>query len=426
MGSSTPSLISAVACGALYLLFDAARYFSHQLSPVRMRTWSGSDPDFERRSRWFQYHPQHFSLATGALLQISLIAAVGFTIDALRHRGVASAILGAIILWGVVSVVWKALLAFVPEEGGESLLRAMIPLTHLFYYFFWPVLYPLGRILQRVSDSREADEEEDEVTEEEIQAYIDVGEQEGILEGGEGKLLQSIVDFGDRIAREVMTPRIDMLAFDASGSLTELAALFNESKYARIPLYETTVDRIVGVVHVKDLFGALLRNQGGDVRAIARPAYFVPETKEISELLREFQIEHIQLAIVVDEFGGTAGLITIEDLLEEIVGEIADEHEDDEETIVEVEGGYLVNGAARTETLQDMLGADVDGEDYETVAGLIFTEMGRVPRVGEVVVKDGIAFEVDRADRRRIYRVRVTRVPPVAGPPHVVEGLRHR
>ena len=405
-------LVAAVACGALYLLFDAARYFLQQVSSVRLRRWSGSDPQFERGSRWFHYDPQNFSLLSGALLQTALISAVGFTILAFQSRGLFQAAVLSMGIWVVITLVWKFFLAWIPEQLAEILLRALIPVSHLFYYLFWPFLFPLRWILDRVDKKREAAEEEEEPTEEEVQAYIDVGEEEGIIEEEQGKLIQSIVDFGDRIARELMTPRIDMLSFDAKGPAEDLAKLFSESKYSRIPIYEENTDKIVGIVHIKDLFDALLRKDSRSVRELARPAYFVPESKLVSELLREFQIEHLQIAVVVDEYGGTAGIITIEDIIEEIVGEISDEHEDTDESVVEVENGvYLVNGLFRVESLEELIHADIGGESYETVAGLIFTTLGRVPKVGEQVRKNGIVFEVERADRKRIYRVRVYRDP---------------
>lgn len=414
MGSSLAdqSIIIAVACGVLYLVFDAARYFLQKVSPVRLRRWSGSDPQFERGSRWFRYDPQSFSLLSGALLQVALVAAVGFTVVTLRQFGLIAAASYAILLWAAVTVVWKFMLAWVPEEIAELILRSLIPVSHLFYYIFWPFLFPLRWALERVERRRDLEEEEEEPTEEEVQAYIDVGEEEGIIEEEEGKLIQSIVDFGDKIARELMTPRIDMLAFEVNKSVDELAKLFSESKYSRIPVYEENIDRIVGIVHIKELFDAVLRNEKRTVRELARPAYFVPETKLVSELLREFQIEHLQIAVVVDEYGGTAGLITIEDIIEEIVGEIADEHEDKDESVVEIENGvFLVNGVFRVDSLEELINADIRGEGYETVAGLIFTHIGRVPKPGEIVRKNGVIFEVERADRKRIHRVRVYRDP---------------
>lgn len=416
MGSSPPHphfhwVLIAVICGLLYLLFDAARYFVHQLSPVRLRRLSG-DSQFEGRGRWMQYDAHIFQLVSGGLLQIALIIAVGATVMIFDEISFARATLTAVTLWSGIVMLWKFVLALIPDYVGEVMLRGLIPFSHLFYYVFFPILYPLRRLAERMDRQDEEDQEEEGVSEEAVQAYIDVGEEEGILEASEGKLLQSIVDFGDRVARELMTPRIDVLTFDARRPISELARLFNESKYSRIPIYTDNIDQITGIVHIKELFDAILTKDDKPVSELARPPYFVSETKKVSELLREFQTEHVQVAIVVDEYGGTAGIITIEDIVEEIVGEISDEHEDEDATIVDLgDGTYLVNGLVRVEDLEEMLQAELAGENYETVAGMIFTTLGRVPKIGATVSKNGFRFEVERADRRRIYRVRISPDP---------------
>ncbi|MGH9456364.1 MAG: hemolysin family protein [Thermoanaerobaculia bacterium] len=414
MGSSvSPSqwLLLASACGIFYLIFDAARHFVFQLGPVRLRSWGGEPDSDDHPGRWVRYDSVEFSLISGAVLQLGLVAAAAFTVAALWPRGALYATGRSMAFWALIVIAWKFVLAFVPDSVAEKTLRAILPLSHVTYYLFWPILAPLAWLYSHISERREEDEEEEEATEEEVQAYIDVGEEEGIFEAAEGRLVQSIVDFGDRVVREVMTPRVDVLAFDVNHSMHGLAQIFSESKYSRIPVFDETIDRIVGIVHVKDLFDALLKEEPGAVRPLARPAYFVPESKPISELLREFQLEHEQVAIVHDEYGGTAGLITIEDLLEEIVGEIADEHEDPEpESAVQVDDDvWLVNGLLRVEKLEELFGIDVTGDEYETIGGLIFTQTGRVPKGGESVSKGGLLFEVERADRKRIYRVRVSR-----------------
>jgi putative hemolysin len=411
-GSHALWVLIAIVCGVLYLIFDALRSFALQLSPVRLRRMS-TDAE-EGRTGWTYFDQQNFQLVSGALLQIALIVAVGVTAMVFDDKTFGSAVFGAVGIWAVIVVVWKFILALIPDDTAEVILRALIPFSHFFYYVFWPLLYPLRRLLHRLDrNNEEEDEEEEEVTDEAVQAYIDVGEEEGILEGAEGRMIQSIVDFGDRLAHEIMTPRIDLLAFDANRPIEDLARSFSESKYSRIPIYEESIDRISGIVHVKEILDTILRRENRRAAELARPPYFVSETKKVSELLREFQSEHLQIAIVVDEYGGTAGVITIEDVIEEIVGEIADEHEDEEATIVETNtnGVWLVSGLLRVELLEEKLEADLEGKDYETVAGLIFTTLGRVPSVGTVVTKNGWRFEVDRADRRRIYRVRVSKDP---------------
>jgi putative hemolysin len=415
MGSSIPYsyghwVAIAIVCGVFYLLFDALRSFALQLSPVRLRSLS-TDSE-EAGSRWTHFDVEDFQLVSGALLQVALVVGAGSTTMIYADLGVGSAVGRSVLIWALAVLVWKFVLALVPEDTGETILRALIPFSRTTYYLFWPFLYPLRSLLERLGRKEQQNEEEEEPTDKEVQAYIDVGEEEGIIEASEGRMLQSIVDFGDRLAHEIMTPRIDVLSFDARRPIEELAKLFSESKYARIPIYEQSIDQISGVVHVKDLLDAILRADRPSVAAIARPPYFVSETKKVSDLLREFQSEHVQLAVVVDEYGGTAGIITTEDIVEEIVGEIADEHEDEEATIVEVgEGEWMVSGMLRVEALEEKLDADLAGDDYETVAGMVFTSLGRVPAVGTVVAKNGWLFEIERADRRRIYRLKVSPDP---------------
>jgi CBS domain containing-hemolysin-like protein len=414
MGSSLSHaewIAATVVCGIFYLLFDAVRHFAQQVSPVTLRRWTG-DPEVERASRWFSYDPRNLQLMSGALLQIALVLAVGSSVMVLQPGPIGRAVATAAAAWLVIVVLWKFALALVPDDISQLALKHMIPFSHFFYYLFWPVLFPMRRMFARLDKQEEEEADTETVTDEEVQAFIDVGEEEGILEPSEGKMIASVVEFGDRMARELMTPRIDVLAFEAHKTVEELARLFSESKYSRIPIFHDTVDAISGIVHMKDVFEAIVKKEEKTIADLARPPYFVPETKKVSELLREFQSEHMQLAIVVDEFGGTAGLITIEDIVEDIVGEIADEHEEVEATVVDLGNDeYLVSGLLPVDTLEEMLDADFAGEDYETVAGMIFTNLGRVPKAGTVVTKNGYRFEVDRADRRRIYRVKVTRDP---------------
>jgi len=402
---------AAVVSGLFFLICDAARFFVQQVSPVTLRRWSGAEPDAESGSRWFAYDSRNLHLMSGALLQLSLIVAIASTVMALQLP-IGEAIATASILWLFIMIVWKFALALVPEDIGEMILKQMIPVSHFFYYFFWPVLFPLRRMFARLEQQEEQETEPEQVTDEEVQAFIDVGEDEGILEPSEGKMIHSVVEFGDRLARELMTPRIDVLAFNARGALEDLARLFSESKYSRIPIYQESIDSITGIVHIKEVFDAMVKKESKTIAELARPPFFVSETKKVSDLLREFQSEHVQVAVVVDEFGGTAGMITIEDIVEDIVGDIGDEHEAVEATVVDLGNDeYLVSGLLRVETLEEMLDAHFAGEDYETVAGMIFTILGRVPKSGTVVAKNGYRFEVDRADRRRIHRVKISRDP---------------
>ena len=234
---------------------------------------------------------------------------------------------------------------------------------------------------------------------------------------GEGReLLRSIVDFSDRLVREVMTPRPDIVAVRAESSLDELRAFYREQEYSRIPVYKDSLDNIVGMVFVKDLIKRADLAGATPVTAIMRPAHFVPETKRVPDLLRDFQRNQMQSAIVVDEYGGTAGLVSLEDLLEEIVGEIRDEYDVELEPFVEeADGALVVSGRAHVDELAERLGLEIEGEGFETVGGYLLSRIGRVPAKGETLDLGNLQVEVIDAEHRRIHRVRLRRTQPVAG-----------
>ena len=227
----------------------------------------------------------------------------------------------------------------------------------------------------------------------------------------ERKLLRSVVDFGGTLVREVMTPRPDVVAIAHDATVAEFRALFAEEEYSRIPVFEDNLDNILGFVFVKDL--VTLDGVPGTSRIVPqllRPAYVVPEGKRVADLLRELQVKRVQSAIVVDEYGGTAGLVTIEDLLEEIVGEIRDEYDDESEPIVdEGNGTFVFLATVSVGDMVEQLGVAVEREGFETVGGYLLSRLGRVPTVGETVEVDELVVEVLEAERRRVRKVRVTR-----------------
>jgi putative hemolysin len=239
-------------------------------------------------------------------------------------------------------------------------------------------------------------------------AYIDTAEQEGIIEGEERRLLQSIVDFGDTLVREVMTPRPDIVAIRDTATVGDVRALFLEQEYSRFPVYKESLDNIAGFVFVKDLVVLSTADDTRPVTTLLRPAVVVPETKRVPELLKQFQRQQTQCAIVVDEYGGTAGLVTIEDLLEEIVGEIRDEYDVESEPIVDEGGGrWVFSGKVNINEVRQRLNVEIEREGFETVGGYLLSHLGRVPAVGEKFEMDGLTVEVLDAERRRINKVRM-------------------
>ena len=243
-------------------------------------------------------------------------------------------------------------------------------------------------------------------------AYLEAGAQEGLIEGEERRLLESVVDFGETLVREVMTPRPDIIAVPEAATLFDVRQIFGEQQYSRVPVYRDSLDQIIGFVFVKDLIRLPLDLQGDEpvIPRLLRPAHFVPETKRVSDLLKEFQRQQIQSAVVVDEYGGTAGLVTIEDLLEEIVGEIRDEYDVESEPVQdEGHGVFVFTGNVGIHELNSRLGVDIPPEGFGTVGGYLLDHLQRVPAVGEHIDLDGLHVEVLEAETRRVTRVRVRR-----------------
>lgn len=285
----------------------------------------------------------------------------------------------------------------------------LLPLFRAVLLVVTPLLWVLEFLqsLFELSDPRK--QEEPTRPEEHIEALISAGEEEGIIEKGDRELIQSVVAFGDKTVREVMTPRPRIVAVREDASLEELRKLVIHEQFSRIPAYEGTIDQITGFVHVRDLF-ELDREQRAQrkVRDIMRPIRAVPESKPVNDLMREMQEEGAHMAVVVDEYGSTAGIVTMEDMVEEIVGEIHDEHEPDRDFRHDPDGSYVVSGSFDLGRLGDLLDFHPQ-EDTEstTVGGLITEWLGHVPAVGEEAERDGIRIHVLAANHLRVDQVRV-------------------
>ena len=325
---------------------------------------------------------------------------------------IGQAVLGVVM----VIVLFNRLLPFVffTRTRGLWVVRFRWLLQILFYLVL-PITLFLGFALSIAALAETPKAEEEATTSEAVEAFVEAGEEEGIIEKSDRELVRSAVEFGDKVVREVMTPRPEIIAIQGSATLEELLRLIDEHPVSRVPVYEATLDQITGIAFAHDLLrvsdeAARTRK----VSSIQRSAAFVPETKKVNELLREMQREKQHMRVVIDEYGGVAGLVTIEDLLEEIVGSIADEHEDDEleSPKHETDGSWLVPGNLEIERLEALFGEQWEmPEDYEatTVAGLVSEVAGRIPMPGEVVEEDGLRFEVLASTDRLIERLRVSR-----------------
>ncbi len=355
------------------------------------------------------------SLACLALLFGAMLFDRGSAHDRPSVEEIAQAVFGSVL----VIVLFNRLLPYIffARTRGEWLVRFAWPLRAIFYLFL-PVTLVIGFLISIVELVSPLDAGKEEGDSAAVDALIEAGQEEGIIEEGDQELIRSAVEFGDKVVREIMTPRPHIFAVQASSTLEELLAALEQHPFSRIPVYTGTLDTIVGIVFAHDLLQiADIDAKTQTVASIARPAHFVPETKKANELLREMQREKQHMRIVIDEYGGVSGLVTIEDLLEEIVGTIHDEHDADEnESVIEEDdatGGkaWTVPGSLDLTRLEELLGGQWEApEDYEatTVAGLVSETAGRIPMAGEVVEENGLRFAILSSTDRRIERLRVS------------------
>lgn len=258
------------------------------------------------------------------------------------------------------------------------------------------------------------------VTEEEIRTLVDAGEEEGLIEEGEKAMIYSVLDFGETVAREVMVPRIAMVALEVNTPFDEALNVVVSAGHSRIPVYRGTIDEIIGILYAKDMLVALRDNVKPPLEKILRPVYFTPESKRVIELLRELQKQRVHVSIVVDEYGGTAGLVTIEDILEEIVGEIQDEFDAEEPECMPLPegGGYILDARMNIEDASELLKTELPTGESDTLGGFIYDQLGKVPALGEQVKHGNWIFEVLSVDDRRILKVKVTHAPREQDHPH--------
>ena len=407
------AVLLVLALAAIYVGTVETAFSSLMRLSLRLAVERGGRDD-----RLGFYLDDPIQLFVPARLMLGLIFSLATVVIAVLTGAEGSKSIGMLLLF--VAVFILAFEHVVPllivRRNPEKVLSLILPP----FDFAARFLHPLTGSLVRLIAEGRRDREVVPVTNGREETSGDASQQEAaedeaIIASDERKLLQSIVDFGGTLVREVMTPRPDIVAIQAEATLDELCALFREQEYSRIPVYKENLDNIQGIVFVKDLVFALPGDgQGQGIAHLIRPAAFVPETKRVPELLKEFQSRQVQMAIVVDEYGGTAGLVTLEDLLEEIVGEIRDEYDVETEPVVdEGKGSWVFSAKASIDVVRDRLNVQIEPEGFETVGGYVLTRVGRVPAVGEKHSFDGLAVEILEAERRRIHKVRIRR-PPLA------------
>src|SRR5436309_5288626 len=365
-----------------------------------------------------------FSFTLSAVIQILLIIfSVLVTYISLQWFTANSLALlislaAGLVLAGIFRQFIPRLLSLRNPEG--KLLR-LFPILHPFYRMLAFAAEPWHRSFDRLREKEELEEatsdEEDDGNGDDIEALIDVGEAEGIIEEEERELIQSAIEFGDTCVGEVMTPRTEIIALPNTATVREARNVIIESKHSRLPVYREQIDNIEGIIYLRDLLPCLSLGKADTPFApFIRPVFFVPETKPVAKLLREMQKAHQYLAMVVDEYGGVAGLATVEDILEEIVGEIEDEDisgEEPEEIVPVGEGVYEVLGGTEIGKIERLFDMEIEADDFTTIAGLVIAQKGSVPQPGERISFRGLDVEVIEADEKRIACLRVRRAEEI-------------
>ena len=350
------------------------------------------------------------SLVKHTLLVV--LALVFFAISRASRGPVWQAFVEAGLFTWLAMVVFTYLVPqFLYRRTAGKWLRPLTPLLRLLVKVVSPII-SLLMFLESLAELAEPERPDPQIADanENIEALISAGEEEGIIEEDDGRLIKSVVAFGDKTVREVMTSRPNIVAIAIDRSLEDLRQLVIHEQYSRIPVYEASIDRIAGFVHVRDMFELEAHDRiAGCIRDVMRPIRNVPETKPVDDLLREMQQDGAHMAIVVDEYGNTAGLATMEDLVEEILGEIHDEHEPDRD-FQEKDGSYLVAGSLDIGRLEDLFEFRPEEDTESTTVGGLMTEwLGHVPHVGEAIERDGLRLEVLAGNEMRVEKLKVSK-----------------
>ncbi len=294
-------------------------------------------------------------------------------------------------------------------QHSEKVAILVSPLIELCVWLFQPVAIVLNIIASGLIKLFGGDSQHllPSITEAELKTMVNVSQEEGVLEDDEKEMIHNVFDFGDYTAEQIMTPRTDLVAISKNATLQEVINVFEAEKFSRLPVYDETLDDIIGLLYIKDLI--FCKENDFTTQKYLRDVLFTYESKPVKQLFSEMRINRFNLAVVVDEYGGTQGIVTLEDLIEEIVGEILDENDEEEDAINEInEKEYIVPGGTRLEDIKDDLGVNIESEDFDTVGGYVTGISGKIPDEGEVVFDDYCQFEILEVDKNRVEKIKVT------------------
>ena len=423
-----PALLLLIALAFLATI-DMA--FS-QLSDVSLRRIaSEAEEQQKRRSAAFLQeileNRPHFRFALSAAIQVLLVTfAVFAALIVYRfYQSPREILFYGLPLALILSIIFRQLIPRVAVgRTPENKLLLLLPVVHPLYRLWSLVAEPFSILFKHKEKQKlentvvpESAEEKSEDAADDIQALMEVGEAEGIIEEDERALIETMVEFSDTTVDEIMTPRTEIVALPIDATVIKARDLIIEEKFSRMPVYRDSIDNIEGVIYVRDLLNAWSEGRENElIETLLRPAFFVPETKSVAELLKNMQLARVQIAIVVDEYGGVAGLVSVEDIIEEIVGEIEDEDTEAEEIIEIIEGAdksyYDVLGSTEIGKIERLFDLEIEDDDFTTIAGLVTSEAGYVPKIGERLEIRGLDVEILQADEKKISLVRLKIIEP--------------
>jgi len=416
LGYSAVGLVLLLLVGVLTLVSYVDRLYA-EIGKFLARDFQDNIDSFEQKVEpKLRVGRPRASLSMAILVQLTMAAIallVGFTVFS-DQTWTLQQILQATLSLTLIIIVFNRVLPFVffSRTKGEWLARWAL-LLRLMIYIVLPITLVLGFLQSVTSLTRQQSEEQPESPAEAVDALIEAGQEEGIIQESDRDLIQSVVEFSGKTVREAMKPRPEIVAVPVNTTVEQFIELLRSKPFSRVPVYRDSIHNIVGIVYAQDVL------QVADTEAKTRTVdsvmrkdvYFVPEIKLGSDLLRDMRKNNVRMAIVVDEYGGVAGLVTIEDLVEEIVGEIRDEHEKSQ-VVKENDHSYIVPGNMDVDHLDELFGVRPAGKEAATVAGLVSELAGRIPQKGEVIEEDGLRFEVLESTDRRVERVRIATVQP--------------
>lgn len=405
-------IVILIICLVLSALFSASETALMSLSKIRVKQMIENREKGANRINKLLSDP---SRLLSAILIGNNVVNIGasslmtsLAIDAFGNTGVgvATGIMTLLILvFGEITP--KSLAAKNSEKISVSLSG--------FIEFVTNLLTPISFVLNIITDflvkllGGEVDKKKPFITQEELKTIVNVSYKEGVLEGEEKDMIYNVFDFSDSQVNDVMVPRTEIVAIDVDLPYEEIIKIINKEQYSRIPVYENTIDNIIGILYVKDLlFMDVNKESTFDLRKYIRQPYFTPEYKSIKELFKEMRTNRNHMVVIIDEYGGTEGIVTIEDVVEEIVGDIEDEYDKKiKEIEVIKEDEYLVNGNVRIDTINELIGTHIESEDFDTIAGFVIGIIDRLPEAGEEIEYENIRFIIENIDRNRIKKIRI-------------------